>query len=103
MSQMNDAYPRSTDDGLHLIHDSSWLIREDDDDANSLVDLTDAITERLAKAEALTRLLIGGQEYLSDATLPDAAWAIADLIHEARELYARQWERVRHYEKGDKS
>ncbi|WP_126455685.1 hypothetical protein [Sulfuriflexus mobilis] len=101
MPQTDHSYSESVTKGLYLIHDSAWAIREDDD-ANSLVDLTDAITERLAKAEAISRLLIGSQDYPNDATIADAAWAITDLIHETRELYARQWQRVRHYEQGDK-
>ena len=96
MSQTDYAYSNATTRGLHLIHNSPWAVREDD--ADSLLGLTDAITERLAKAEALTRLLLGNQEYLHDDTLPNAAWAIADLIHEARELHAKQWKRVRYYE-----
>ena len=65
----------------------------------SLARLTNAITERLAKAEALTWVLQDSREAQRDGTVSNAAWAIADLIHEARELYAEQWERMRKYAK----
>jgi hypothetical protein len=72
-----------------------WTVCEPkpDDDLTVLLDFTDRINERLAKAEALTRLLIDNEAALT--SLPDAAWAIADLIAETRALHTRQWERIR--------
>ena len=94
------AYPKPTAHGLTLNHRSPWAVREDKDRyATSLVRLTDAITERLAKAEALISILQDSQAGQRDDTVSNAAWAIADLIHEARGLYAEQWERVRKYAK----
>ena len=100
MSHTVHAYPKSTGHGLTLPHHSPWMVREDKYRyATSLLHLTDAITARLAKAEALTWVLQDSQEAQRDATISNAAWAIADLIHEARELYAEQWERMRKYAK----
>ena len=96
MSHTVHAYPKPTGHGLTLIRYSPWLVREDKDHyASCLLRLTDAITECLAKAEALTWVLQSGRDAQRDATLSNAAWAIADLIHESRELYAEQWERMR--------
>ena len=100
MSQTVYAYPKPTAHGLNSSHLSPWMVREDNDRyATSLLRLTDAITERLTKAEALTWVLQDSREGQRDATVSNAAWAIADLIHEARELYAEQWERMRKYAK----
>jgi hypothetical protein len=72
-----------------------WTVREPDPDEDlpTLLDLTDRITERLAKAEALTRLLIHNDT--APEYLPDAASAIADLIGGARALHTKRWERTR--------
>ena len=76
------------------------MVREDKDHyATRLLRLTDAITERLAKAEALTWVLQDSRESKCDGTTSKAAWAIAALTQEARELYAEQWERIRKYAK----
>ncbi len=100
MSHTDYAYPKPSADGLSLNHHGPWRVSEDNDRyATSLVRLTDAINERLAKAEALTRLMIGHEDYQRDGVITHAAWAIADLVDEARELYAQQWERVRQYTK----
>lgn len=96
MSHTVYAYPKATEYGLTLLRTKLWAVREDEDDeSRRLLDLTDAITERLAKSEALTRLFQGCREDLPDGTLADAALAIADLIHETRALYAEQWVLVR--------
>ena len=94
MSHTIHAYPLA-DEGLHLIHAAAWAVSEPDpdDETPTLLDLADAIIERLAKAEALTRLLQSAD--VADAALPDAAWAIADLIAEAHAMYTRQWELIR--------
>ena len=100
MSHSVHTYPQSAAHGLTLNHHNPLMVREDKDRyATSLVRLTDAITERLAKAEALTRLMIGNDDGQRDGVITNAAWAIADLIDEASELYAEQWERVRKYAK----
>ena len=100
MSHSVHTYPKPAGHGLTLNHHNPLMVREDKDRyATSLVRLTDAITERLAKAEALTWVLQESQDAQRDGTVSNAAWAIADLIHEARELYAEQWERVRKYAK----
>ena len=100
MSHTVYAYPKPADNGLILTQHSPWAVREDKDgNPTNLVRLTDAITERLAKAEALTWVLQDSQEAQRDGTVSNAAWAITDLIHEARELYAEQWERESKYAK----
>ena len=100
MSHTLHLYPKPTAHGLTLNPQSPWMVCEDkDDDFRSLSRLHDAVTERLAKAEALTRLLIGNDDHQRDGIIPNAAWAIADLIDEARELYAEQWEEMRKYAK----
>ena len=100
MSHTVYAYPQPADDGLTFIHTCLWAVREDNDgDPASLVRLTDAITERLAKAEALTWILQESREGQDDGTISNAAWTIVDLIHEARELYAEQWARMSKYAK----
>ncbi len=100
MSHTVHAYPKPTGHGLTLPDHNPWMVREDKDRyATSLLRLTDAITERLAKAEALTWALQDSREAQRDGTISNAAWAIADLIHEARKLYAEQWERMRKYAK----
>ena len=98
MSHSVYAYPKPAGHGLTLTHASPWAVREDKDGTpTNLLRFTDAITEHLAKAEALTWVLQDSQEAQRDGTISNAAWAIADLIHEARELYAQQWERVSKY------
>ncbi len=100
MSHNVYAYPKPADDGLALTQHSPWAVREDEDHyAGGLLRLADAITERLAKAEALSWVLQEGGEGQGEGTISNAAWAIADLIHEARELYAEQWARMSKYAK----
>ena len=100
MSHTVYAYPQPADHGLTLTQHSPWVVREDEAlYAHSLLRLADAITERLAKAEALSWVLQEGGEGQGEGTISNAAWAIADLIHEARELYAEQWERMSNYAK----
>ncbi len=100
MSHTVYTYPKPADNGLTLTQHSPWAVREDKSShPRSLLWLTDAITERLAKAEALTWVLQESGASQRDGTVSNAAWAIADLIHEARELYAEQWEWMRKYAK----
>ena len=100
MSHNVYAYPHPADHGLTLTPHGPWAVREDEDRyARSLLRLADAITERLAKAEALAWVLQEGGEGQGEGTISNAAWAIADLIHEARELYAEQWARMSKYAK----
>lgn len=98
MSDTLFSYPHAPVNSLFLSHHTYWGVREDED-PTSLVGLADAITERLAKAEALIRILQGNQQDLVLDALPNAAWAIGDLIHEARELYTKQWQQMRRYAK----
>ena len=93
-------YPKTRRSRPHPMDTCPWAVREDNDGyARSLLRLTDAITERLGLGQALTWVLQDSREAQRDGTICNAAWAIADLIHEARELYVEQWERVRKYAK----
>lgn len=71
------------------------LVQEDEEiDSIRLLDITDAINDRLAKAEALAQLLQSVDE-IPEGTLSDAALVLADLIHKARELHTEQWNILR--------
>jgi len=66
------------------------------DNLMSLVDLTDAVIDKLLKAEALSWLLHCAKDY-PDNTVAETTAVIADLIHEALESHREQWERIRRY------
>jgi hypothetical protein len=95
MSHNMDRYLLPPRRDFHDFRQLPWTVREPGPGrkAPTLIDLTDGITERLDKAEAIARLLINEDTALEP--LPAVAWTIADLIREARELYDQQWQRVR--------
>ncbi len=103
MSHANITYPQSTRHGPTLFH--PWQIREDGDDyttdsegdntpADTLLALTDRITERLTRAEALTWILQSAEQPPEQA-LKVTAMLLLDLIQEAREANEKVWEQIR--------
>jgi len=103
MSHTNITYPQSTSHGLSLCH--SWQICEDGDDyttdsegdnnpADTLLSLTDHITERLTSAEALA-LILKSSEQPPEHAVKVTAMLILDLIQEAREANEKVWEQAR--------
>lgn len=65
-------------------------------EVSDLVALSDAITERLGKASALLAVLRaadGGG--LASEVLHGYAWAVEDLVDEARDLHLRFWKEAR--------
>ncbi len=101
MSQSNFVYPLPTDD-LTLINSSRWQVREDEDEYGNnselpiltqLSNLSDFITDKLTKAEALSWVLQGAKHYPENADAV-TAMVIAELIHEALEANEKQWEKI---------
>jgi len=103
MSHTNICYPQPTRHNLSLCH--PWQIHEDGDDyttdsegdntpAETLLALTDRITERLISAEALA-MLLNSAEQPPEHALKVTAMIILDLIQEAREANEKVWEQVR--------
>lgn len=84
-------YPLPAERGL--VPGSLHAVREDGPEDDNPLDLFDAVTERLQKAEAVARLL--QRRNVDMEAVPHAAWALADLLHEAIELYNRQWDMLR--------
>mgnify|MGYP001365134749 FL=1 len=100
MSHSHFVYPQSTND-LTLINSSRWQVREDDGeydvnrpDLTEISNLSDFITDKLTKAEALSWVLQGAKHYPENADAV-TAMVIAELIHEALEANEKQWELTR--------
>ena len=100
MSHSNYVYPLPTND-LTLINNSRWQVREDDGeydvsrpDLTEISNLSDFITDKLTKAEALSWVLQGAKHYPENADAV-TAMVIAELIHEALEANEKQWEKIR--------
>ncbi len=102
MSQSNFVYPLPTDD-LTLINNSRGQVREDEDEYGNnsdlpaltqLSNLSDFITDKLTKAEALSWVLQGAKHYPENADAV-TAMVIAELIHEALEANEKQWALIR--------
>ena len=100
MSHSNYVYPQSTND-LTLINNSRWQVREDEGeydvnrpDLTEISNLSDFITDKLTKAEALSWVLQGAKHYPENADAV-TAMVIAELIHEALEANEKQWELTR--------
>lgn len=109
MSHTNISYPQSTRHNLSLCH--HWQVHEDGDDYNTdsegrenpaekLLELTDHITERLTRAEALAWILQSAEQPPEHA-LKVTAMLIQDLIQEAREANEEVWELVRRLTRKD--
>ena len=100
MSHSNYVYPLPTND-LTLINNSRWQVREDEGeydvnrpDLTEISNLSDFITDKLTKAEALSWVLQGAKHYPENADAV-TAMVIAELIHEALEANEKQWELTR--------
>jgi hypothetical protein len=95
MSHSHFAYPQPT---RALPHGPVWQVREDQEPYapgfTELIDFTDIIVDKLAKAEALAWVLHSAKEYPDNAVLETTA-VIAEFIHEAHEAHTAQWEKVR--------
>jgi len=109
MSHTNITYPQSTRHNLSLCH--PWQIREDGDDyttdsegdnnpAETLLSLTDHITERLTRAEALAWILQSAEQSPEHA-VKVTAMILLDLIQDARETNEKVWEQVRRFTRKD--
>ena len=103
MSHANFVYPQTTSSDLTLVHNRPWQVREDKDEyghkpdlpvLTQLSNLSDFITEKLTRAEALSWVLQGASHYPEKADAV-TAMVIAELIHEALEANEKQWEKIR--------
>ncbi len=103
MSNTSFAYRQTTDRGLTLVHSSTWHVRDDDDKygtdnedkvEETLLELSDRITERLTRAQALAWVLQGSEHHPEKAG-NITAMIIAELIHEALEAHEKQWDKIR--------
>ena len=103
MSHVNFVYSQSTSNDLALINNTSWQVREEEDEYGNkqklpvltqLSNLSDFITEKLTRAEALSWVLQGAKHYPESADSV-TAMVIAELIHEALEANEKQWELTR--------
>jgi len=103
MSHTNVVYAQFSNEDLDLTHTSRWQVREDEDEYGSkpdlpvltqLSNLSDFITEKLTRAEALSWVLQGAKHYPENADSV-TAMVIAELIHEALEANEKQWEKIR--------
>lgn len=103
MSHTHITYPQSTERGLSPCH--PWQIHEDGDDYDSqsetLLELTDLITEQLTRAEALTWLLQESDNPPEHATRV-TAMILLELIQQAREANEKVWELIRQREQNRK-
>ena len=100
MSHSNYVYPLPTSNDLSTLT-SRWQVREDDGeydvsrpDLTEISNLSDFITDKLTKAEALSWVLQGAKHYPDNADSV-TAMVIAELIHEALEANEKQWELTR--------
>ena len=92
MSHANLVYAQPAIGGSRLAR-TAWQIREEDGSyAGSPLDLTDAVIDRLLKAEAVAWVL---HDANADSNVTETAAVIADLIHEALEAHRELWEQVR--------
>lgn len=109
MSHTNVTYLQSTRQGLSLCHPVH--VREDSDDyetdseggeeyGETLLELTDCITERLTRAEALACVLQSAEQAPEHA-IKVTAMLILDLIQEARETNEKVWEEIRQLTRQD--
>lgn len=101
MSHTDVVYPMPAG-GLTRGHDSPWQVRERDEGSEAaaetgpedLLALTDTIQRKLRTAEALAWILHGSGHHPSGAEKVTAG-VIAELIHEAAQVYDKLWEEVR--------
>lgn len=100
MTHTNITYPRSTGTLTCVGGDTSQVAEEGADYGKTLtarlVDTSDLINDRLAKAEAMAHLLQRAKRYEEDA-IKGAGSVIVDLIQEAREANRKQWEEIQRY------
>jgi hypothetical protein len=99
MSQANTTiiYPQSTDRDL-----SRWQVREDEDDygklSRKLLELhdliTDLITDRLIRADALAEIIQTAENPPKHATRI-TAMLLQDLIRETQEANEKLWDEIR--------
>lgn len=83
--------------GTHVRKPTSCLLV---DETAAMLDLDEAVSERLAKASGLMTCLIAEDQYriVSDEVLANALWTAQGLIEEAKALQQLLSERVRGHE-----
>lgn len=100
MTRTNITYPRSTGTLTCIGNDPRQVSEEGADYGKTLtarlVDTTDFINDRLAKAEAVARLMERAKRYEEDA-IKGASSVIVDLVQEARQATRKQWEEIQRY------
>lgn len=100
MTHTNITYPRSTGTLTCISGDTPQVGEESADYGKTLtarlVDTSDLINDRLAKAEAVARLMERAKRYEEDA-IKGAGSIIVDLLQEARQANRKQWEEIQRY------
>lgn len=100
MNNTNITYPRSTGT-LTCIGGAARQVNEEGADYGKtltarVVDTSDLIDDRLAKAEAVAHLMARAKRYDEDA-IKGVGSVILDLVQEARQANRKQWEEIQRY------